>query len=536
MNKITSLALSIHLLISPVIFAEDFVPQETSGLETMSELVERPFVQQEIVEENYVSAEDQIYAELARKGWIEGWDEKNKRLFVVQSEMFDSEDPNYDDNFITKRSQFAMLATLSAKAKMVEFMHTQMSAFDQISAPGTDVHAELNEQYTKLERKIEAQQKALEKMLIEVNAAEADKLKGVTWNDRSYAYMNALIKKIDASYSVSNIDEKKIAKFAKAKKGYEEANAQLLQIQEQAQAIKDEIKLESFSAVETLAKAPILGASVLLQSESWNAEDKRYEVATLMVWSPKLERAAKAIITGEAFTLKPKNGMSVQGWLQSQEAATLIGPRQYIDKNGSRWFIGTYAMPVEGSSSMIKKNKSIAEMMAKKETSMALYADIETHKQASIAMQTHSGDLNGKDQTKIATSVAETTRQSIENRNVKGLSKLLSKTITHPISKQKIYVVAYGLSSSSAADALKMEVSSINAATKAITTNKVNGANKQALDRKLEAAKLAPVVAASINQNEPSFDVDIKKVPKTASSKNTNQTLLNAPSFDEDDF
>lgn len=538
MRKIKQLTFAISLIISPIALAEDFVPQEAAGLDAVNQLVEQPFVQQENVEEHYVSAEDQIYTEMMRKGWNEGWDDNKKRLFVVHSEMFDSEDPSYDDSFIVKRSQFAMLSTMSAKAKMVEFMRMQMSAVDQLTAPGTDVHAQLNAQYIKLERKIDAQQRVLEKMLREVNAAEADKLKGATWKDRSNSYIDALIKEIDASYDAANIEAKKADKFAKVQKRYQDAKVELGSIKEQAAAIKGSVTLESSSMVDTFAKAPILGATILLQSESWNADEEKYEVATLMVWSPKLERAATAIITGEQFTLKPKKAMTVQQWLRSQEAATLVGPRQYVDQNGSRWFIGAYAMPVEGSSSLIRKNKGIADVFAQKEAAMALYADLETHKQANIAMQTRSGDLKGKDHTAIATSFAETTRQSLEKRQVNGASKLLSKTIIHPISQQKVYVVAYGVSASSAADALRMEASSFQAASEATSANKANTAIKQALDKTLDAAKSAPAMTKPKNHNatDTAFNIDVKKSENASSTQSGSQSLLNSPSIDEDDF
>lgn len=539
MKKIlTPLAVVISLSLSTNLYAEDFIQQDSSpALDAVSQIVETPFVQQEITEDNYVSAEQQILDELNKKGWTQGWDTTKKRLFVVNSEMFDSEDPTYDDAFITKRSQFAMMATMGAKAKMVEFMRTQMSAVDQISAPGTDVHSELNAQYEKLNKKVEAQQRALEKLLVEVNAAEAKKLQGVTWQDRRDAYIDALIKKIDESYSVGNIEEKQVTKYKKAKQRYEEAQIEMSDIMAKANAIKGQTKLESSSRIETLAKAPIMGASVLLQAESWNADEEKYEVATLMVWSPKLEQAAKAIVTGESSTLKPKKGLTVQKWLQSQETATLVGPRQYVDKAGDRWFIGAYSMPIEGSSSLVRKNKGIADLMAKKEAAMALYADVETQKQAEIAMQTRSGDMNGKDHTAIATSFAETTRQSIENRQVNGLSPLFTKTVTHPISKQKIYVVAYGISSRSASEALKMEYSAYQSGSEVNKNNNVSKAAYQKMENNLEAARNTPAVNVEIEQK---LDNVVGKEKNTASSRVSNKSssgsLLNAPEIDEDDF
>jgi hypothetical protein len=530
---IKPLVVAITISLSSHVFANDFVAKPSSpALEAVAQLTEEPFKQEALIEEQYVSAEDQIQQLLLDKNWTEGWDNNKKRMFVVYSETFDSEGPSYDDSFITKRSMFATLTTMGAKAKIVEFMRTEMSAFDQLTAPGTDVHAALNKKYDDAIKKINAQNKKLSKLLREVNASEAEALAGVTWDDRVDAYADALIKKLDESYSVTGIEEKKKARYEKAKKRYAEAALVMKEVKDKASAIKGEVTLSSSSMVETLAKAPLLGASVLVQAESWDEDEEKYEVATLMVWSPKLEKAAKAIITGEPITLKPKNALSVSKWLNTQEAATLVGPRQYVDGNGERWFIGAYSMPIEGSSSLVRKNKGIADLMARKETVMALYADIETQKQAEIVMQTKSADLSGKDNTEVATSFAETTRQSIENRQVSGLSKLFSKRVTHPISGHKIYVIAYGISASSAASALQIEYSSFDSAATINRSNSKSKSNKSALDKTLvESKSKKSVDTISFNETPKATE----KVSKQA-FKSSSKSVINLPTIDEDDF
>lgn len=523
---LTPLALVIGIAMLSTASAADFIAQEsTPALEAVADMTEKPYEQIEITEENYVSAEDQLRELMATRGWQQGWDSDKKRIFVVHSETFDNEDPTYDDAFITKRSMFATLATMGAKAKVVEFMRTKMSAVDQLSAPGTDVHAELNEKFIKLEKKIASSQKTLAKLLIEVDATEAAYIQGATYEDRGQAFMDAVIKKLDAAYSSGEIEEKKLKKYEKAKARYEEAQVEYEEIVAKAEAIKGSVALEATSMVDTLAKAPLMGTSILAQSESWNAEEERYEVAVLTVWSPKLEQGAKDIITSQEQSLKPKKALSVQQWLAKQDAATLVGPRTYVDHTGARWFVGAYAMPASGSSAKLRKNKGIADLMAKKEAVMALYADVETHKQAQVAMQTRTGELGGKDHTEVATSFAETTRQSVENRQVNGMSQLMSKTVVHPISQEKIYVVAYGVSGRGAAEALGLEYSAFQSAAEANRSNNANRAAGEALQQLQVDSKTEEVKPSAINQSS--------NKRKTVSKS---QTLLNAPLIDEDDF
>lgn len=533
MNKtLKPLALMIALATSSSSFAEDFIPQQSSpGLEAMNQVAETPFKQEALIEEEYVPASDQIQEYMLSKGWQEGWDSKKKRMFIVYSETFNSENPSYDDSFVTIRSQYALIASLGAKAGIVEFMRTEMSAVDQISAPGTDVHAELNERYNKATKKIAAQQKKLVKLAAEVDKSYADQADGASWNDIGKRYWEGLITKLDNSYAAGDIDKANRKKYEKAKKYYNEAAVEMETIEAEAAKIQGAVSLEASSMVETLAKAPVMGASILLQAESWNAEEDEYEVAMLMVWSPKLEAAAKSIVTGENNPLKPKKGKSVHDWLKAQDLSTLIGPRTYVDKFGERWFIGAYAMPYDGSASLKRKNKGFAELFAKKEAVMALYADIETQKTAEIAMQTRSGGLNGKDNTQVATSFAESTKQSIEGREVKGNAKLLSKTIVHPLSQQKIYVTVYGISGSSASEALKMERSAFESA------GAVNSANTQS---KNDRASLEKDLEASHNTTTASGSSTIVQGSEQESSmskeKSQSSTLFNAPEIDEDDF
>lgn len=539
-NIVTPLALSISLILPGQVFAEDFVANATAeasitatGLDAQQAATQAPFEQKEMVE--YVSAEQQIFDYMDQKNWQQGWDSDKKRLFVVNMQQFDSEDPSYDDSFITKRSQYATIATMSAKAEMVEYMRTTMSAVDMLTAPGTDVHAELNEKYMRAEKKLSAQKRELVKIIAELDQAEADKLAGITIEDRAEATWDAVIKRIDSDYDSGVIEESKRKKYEKVKQRYSDASFELETLEQEASKLKGEIKLESTSMVETLAQAPILGASVLVQAESWNSDSEVYEVATLMVWSPKLEKAAKSIITGELLPLKPKNGLSVHEWLKKQEVSTMVGPRQFVDKSGERWFIGAFGMPADGSSSLVRKNRGIADVMAKKEAAVALYADIETQKQAAIAMQTRSSELGSKDHTEVASSFSEATRQSVENRHINGLSKLFSRTVIHPISQQKIYVVAYGISAKAASEALAIEYSAFDAGATANRANNLKAAQRERLDNTLQASK-SEVAVEPQTSSESAQARQLKAEPSVKKTTKTSTTLLNAPDFSDDDF
>jgi hypothetical protein len=253
-----------------------------------------------------------------------------------------------------------------------------------------------------------------------------------------------------------------------------------------------------------------------------------------MVWSPKLEKAAYGLLAGGNIKVNPKAGFTIHNWIKKQDLATLTGSRQMIDDQGQRWFVGAYAMPYGGSSSAKRKNKGIADLMAKKEAVMSLYSDLETHKQAVIAIQTRGGELGGKDNTQVATSMAESTRQAVENRQVNGMSKIVGKVVTHPISGTKIYVVAYAISPASAMQGLAMEAANYKGAIKADQANLKQQSLKAGYEDKSQQAKKQiehtnmDYKQSGANEQQPI----IQKPKKPAEGK----TGVNASDIDDDDF
>jgi hypothetical protein len=437
---------------------------------------------------------------------------------------------------------------MGGKAKIAEFMRTKMSAMDQITAPGTNVHDQLNAKFNKQQRKLDVQKRLVVKLMAQLDTAEASKLAGVTWNDQGKALMNAIIKKLDKSFDEGKIAADKLDKFKQAKQRYADAETEMNRLEKAAKAIKGQVKQETLSEIDALAKAPIFGATVLAQAESYNADKQLYEVAVLMVWSHKLEASARALMTGETVKLKAKAGVTINKWIAKQDLATLVGSRQLIDENGERWFIGAYSMPYNNSASARRKAKGIADLMARKAAVMAVYADLETYKQAKIATQTRNAELGDNDSIAVSDSFAETTRQAIDNRHVSGLSKVMGKEVNHPISGQPIYVVVYAISGNSAKQALALEAKNYKSQLEII------GAQQQ--QKGIQAGYEQAVITATastanfaMGKEQAQANVAVKPTKavkpitsinrkKAAATIGTTQSssVLNAVDIDEDDF
>ncbi len=402
------------------------------------------------------TAEQQLQKFIEGKKWELGWDAKGKRFFATGVYMFDSEDPSYDDSFISKREIAAKAATLKAKASIIEFVNTKMSAADRLTVPGSNVKAELREAFDKEQRKLEAQLKHLEALGTELKIAEAANLRGVAWGDRAKAMVDAIIKKLDKEYDAGKIETEKGKRYELAKTRYLEAQQEMARIEEEAKASQGQLSMNFESSIETMASMPLYGAICIAQAESWNAADEKYQVAMLFCWSPSLERAARAIASLEDnFVLVPpttaKDETVVQ-WLRKQNLGTMVGSRQYIDGEGRRYILGVTARLLGKTSSQQEKARELADMNAKQMALFAVMGDLNSYKKAEQMLERRStAGLEGKDIDTVAESFAQSISQEIKDQTVRGMARLHAVTVVHPIAQREIYVSVWGI----AADAIK---------------------------------------------------------------------------------
>lgn len=431
------------------------------------EVVQEAQIQPQMKYEENKTATEQIEAFASSRNYYQGWDDQKKRLFVIETGSFNTEDPSYDVRFLSKRESAAKQAILKAKGNIIEFINTEMSAQDQLSVPGSDLQAQLGAAYEAAEKRIAKQQREVAKLLEQFNAAEADTLRGATMRDRINSLMDAAIKKLDAEYSSSGIEQKKKEKYEKAKTRYLESVTKIEELEKEAEKLKGEVTSTFSSEVSKHAKMPLFGATVISQAESWNEDDETYEVAVLVCWSAGLEKAARATLTGEQLKVNSKNSkkLSIGEWLNKQNLSVMVGPRQYLDSDGRRHFLGITARPLGKSASHNSKNKKIADLFASQMAAFSLFADVDSYAKAQSIMQTkNSGGLDSADTTTAVESLEQTISQGIAKLNIRGLGKMASKIVNHPISGQKMYVSVWGLSPASAASAMQIERSNMLAA------------------------------------------------------------------------
>ncbi|MDR2392447.1 MAG: hypothetical protein LBE84_12330, partial [Planctomycetota bacterium] len=406
------------------------------------------------------TAADQLQAYLDGKNWTPGWDEARKRFFVLEYAAFNLDDPRSDRNFLIKREMAAKQAVLRAKADIIRFVNGEMSALDQIDVPGTDLYAALNQEYEAVRERLNRQREIVAKFLASVNASEAKVLAGVTFDDRANALMEAAIRRLDGEFDAGSIEIAQKERYEEAKRRYEAAWAEYEGLRLKAEAMRGEVRNAFSSSVSVQAKMPLTGAVVVQQAESWDGEAEQYQVAVLLCWSAELEKAARAALSGEIPEADEgkAGGQSLDDWLAGQDLSVMVGPRQFLDDQGRRHFLGVTARPASPDAATDRNNRTIADLFAGQMAAFSLFADLDAFVEArQLAETRNSGDLEKASDMAAAETLSERLTQKFEKMRIQGLAPLRRRTLRHPITAQNMHVSVYGISPASAATAMRLE-------------------------------------------------------------------------------
>ena len=470
------------------------VPQAVTdgGTEAVHEAQET-----DVQEESDKTAVALLQKIMEEKNWNEGWDDAKKRYITIGSAVFKSTNPAAQKDFQVRRRFAAKEAALLAKQNIISFILNEMEAEDKLITPGTDTNKALNFDIENAMNNVAAQKEVLAQLLEKVNKSEAEVLRGTTFGDRCNDMMAAVIKKLDKEYDKNSRDKAAKAKYDAVVKAFQAEKARYEELVKKAEALKGKEVGKQTSMVKNMAAMPLFGATVMLQTESWDKSTGDYQVAVMMVWSNTLERASRAIVTGEPFAVKPKpTAGTVQQWLKKQDLAMMVGPRTFLDKDGQRWFLGIAA---ESQNQRLharirQQNQQRARMYAMQEALYAVSSDVKAQEAAVDAMSVREGkneageqDFNEITAGSFAQNLSQKTKMAIRGGQV-----LLRKTVTHPVTNDKIFVVVYGYNPISVKAALHMYTRNYSTKVQAERYQTVERGRMQAARDAVEKAKNRP--------------------------------------------
>lgn len=193
--------------------------------------------------------------------------------------------------------------------------------------------------------------------------------------------------------------------------------------------------VQTSSAVQFASSHPIMGATVLCQEES--LIDGVYKIAVSMVWSEALQKSAVATMCGTPGFKEAKKGKKSLGeWVESQENPyLLVGPRQYLDKDGIRHFLGISAMPVGRNTVLSQQNKRKAQMDAIACAAFSCLADVKTAEAMENIMNQYSDpkDLDAVPVADVTSKLNSAVTQKVTEQAINGVGMVFAKEIEHPL-------------------------------------------------------------------------------------------------------
>ena len=174
---------------------------------------------------------------------------------------------------------------------------------------------------------------------------------------------------------------------------------------------RDVAGITTTSKIQFLAKHRILGATVLLQCESYLAGE--YLMAVSLVWSKGLQKSAETIMSGSGEAAAATPGKyPLDEWLRKNvDPALVAGPRQYVDDKGKRHFIGIVSLPCKKQMTPRERLtlERVLELKGRAAVAWSLVSDVETSSSSLTMLRQTSED--GKEDSEIVNELNQRIRQ-----------------------------------------------------------------------------------------------------------------------------
>lgn len=423
------------------------------------------------------NANDAMVEWIGARGYIEGYSTERGYFLQIGVARDNSMNP-VEEDFMTKRELLYREAQLRAKI--------EISALVEREANGANWKQGLDEKQVKeFEARFASEINAMNemkrkvaKLMVALDTAETEALKGVTTTDRLNRLVDAAIKKLDSSYAAGEIAAEKQARYEEIRRAYETAKA-----------AADELELKKSdlfpdqtvgAKIDTAATLRLHGVVPLHTIESYDG--KEYQIAVAAIWSPKLEeRAMKILARKEVAAGKPMEDRTLQEYLRAnrEALAAMVGSRQFFDKNGRLYFYGVSAQDLPEDAIEKDEAMTFANAMAIQSVLMSLYTEGTGVTKASAALAKRK-----KRAGEVVKTLSENMYESTpQNMIVSGLGKVYSFETESPVTHKPIYISVAAVDAALAAKAPAIKRAwDVNASNTVRTLNAIAGERQGAED------------------------------------------------------
>jgi len=470
-----------------------------------------------------------------------GEDDPRGRIFFLAHSEFNTDDPRTDPNFLVKRERAARIAELRARAQIVRYIGGEMEAIEERRINWHQSPREITSEITNFENIVARLQHDSIELLEHADRARADVLRGVTLGDRLTFVVDTILSQFGRDFDATKIETDKREKYERLMAELTETQAKLNTYERHLQSIRRDPTQTYRNEVSGSGRETLLGVQVLEMEETWDPDNKEYEVAVLVVWSYQLQRLAIATLAGDVTVISDGPGeQSLTQWINSKGLilGAKIGSWRYVDNRGIVWYLGVSARPRSNNALENSINRERAEEFARAMALFSLFADIEVQVGALDNLDDFQSDQDTL--TEIESRLDSSIVQKFPGRRVAGLGPVgpATREVIHPITRLPINVAVYGVSSQSVASAMEAHKKSIENITEVNRNWEYQRGQIQGLNRKVEASRNNPVARAAgeISVQTPTTGVPLPtRQPGQTTPPSTPSSLrggaLGTPSF-----
>lgn len=167
-----------------------------------------------------------------------------------------------------------------------------------------------------------------------------------------------------------------------------------------------------------------------------------YEVSVAVLWSPELEAAGRAAREGRLSPSATWN-TDCETWLAAQDLSLWTNTRVFQDVTGFPHLLGVgSSVLADENSHRVNAARMEADMKARGSLLLGLYGDAEVGRYAASRISSDSARGSGFDTESAFMSLANV---EVKGKNVVGMMPIYERVVEHPLVKQKVLVVVYGV-------------------------------------------------------------------------------------------
>jgi len=408
-------------------FAKEIAP---TTVELMDKAVSEP-----IVSTGAQAPNELANAWLAKAGKMRGY---HDNVYIAVGTFKQQTSPRTVSDI---RALGAMTAQLKAKAEIARFLNSTASASIRHSLPPK------SPMKTEFDKAKEALNEELEKLLLEYEEAlsaeaseKANQVAGISLEELYVKGLAASLQKYGIDLDIPGLKAESKQRLIELQNKVKSLEERLSDIKKRTEELAGALNNEQTSTTKLLSEMVISGAVVV---NSWERlENRQYEVAVVVVWSPAQERFIRSVLgmDKDPVVLKPTTGKSLNEYVTGLPWEKTAGTRWIVDRDGTPHLFGIGIEEIrDQKSSTLERAAAMADSDATSNLVMALHADVKFQQQGDRKGQNKDGKQD-VDEDQSVNSIVRDIKADVQGMKLVGVSPIYEGIRPSPVTNRNVYV------------------------------------------------------------------------------------------------